>query len=90
MSAWIDQLADTLGEERLSDAESTRLLAAARDVAHRVERKTTPLAAFLLGAAVARSIASGADRSEAFGTALAFLEDALPEASGDRSSGSSG
>jgi hypothetical protein len=82
MGTWIDLLADTLGQERLSDGERTRLLAAARDVAHRVERKTTPLATYLLGSAVARSVAGGADRSAAFETALASLEDALP-GSGD-------
>ena len=48
MDAWIDRLAKALDEDPLTDAETTRLLGSARDVAHRVERKITPLAAFLL------------------------------------------
>ena len=65
MESWIDQLAEALGEEPLTGAETTLLLGAARDVAHRVERKVTPLAAFLLGAAAGRSMAAGAARGGA-------------------------
>lgn len=90
MQAWIDRLAETLGEERLTEAESTRLLAAAREVAHRVERKTTPLAAFLLGSAVGRTIASGAGRSDALDAALRGLESLLPQAPDDGSSNATG
>ena len=62
MSDWIDELAEALGVEALSSAETDRLLRVARDVAHRVERKDTPLAAFLLGMHVARRTASGTAR----------------------------
>jgi hypothetical protein len=62
------------------------LLDAARDVAHRVERKTTPLAAFLLGTAVGRAEGGGLDRPRAmegvFDTLARVLPDAPPEVSG--------
>lgn len=79
MDDWIDRLAAALGEEPLSQDETTRLLGVARDVAHRVERKVTPLAAFLLGSAVGRAVSAGAPRSEAIGDALETLGSALPE-----------
>ena len=52
MEAWIDQLAEALGEDTLSPQETAELLEAAREVAHRIERRITPLSAFLLGQAV--------------------------------------
>lgn len=80
MRDWIDRLADELGEEPLSDREVARVLGAARDVAHRVERKTTPLAAFLVGAAVGRRLAGDDERGVALEAALGTLEGLLPEA----------
>jgi hypothetical protein len=56
-------------------------LAVARDVAHSVERKVTPLSAFLLGAAVGRRTATGAARDQAMGDLLATLRGTLPPAS---------
>lgn len=79
MDDWIDQLAAALGEEPLSQDETTRLLGVARDVAHRVERKVTPLATFLLGWAVGRYVTGGTPRSEAIDAALETLHSALPE-----------
>jgi hypothetical protein len=79
MEDWIDQLAAALGEEPLSQEETNRLLGVARDVAHRVERKVTPLAAFLLGSAVGRNVSAGTPRSEAMAAALETLRSALPE-----------
>ncbi len=79
MDNWIDQLAAALGEEPLSQEEMNRLLGVARDVAHRGERKGTPLAAFLLGSAVGRNAAAGALRSEAMAAALETIRSALPE-----------
>ena len=92
MEDWIDQLAAALGEEPFSQEETNRLLGVARDVAHRVERKVTPLAAFLLGSAVGRNVSAGAPRSEAMAAALETLRSALPEdppegAAEDRSEG---
>ena len=78
MDAWIDRLAAALGQDPPTDAEATRLLGSARDVAHRVERKITPLAAFLLGAATGRRMAEGGSRKDALGSALGTLEGLLP------------
>jgi hypothetical protein len=80
MTEWIDGLAETLGIEPLSAPETERLLGAARDVAHRVERRITPLSTFLLGMAVAEGISKGTARHAAVDDALATLGRALPEA----------
>lgn len=71
MEAWLDGLADALGVERLSEEQIEQLLGIARDVAHGVERKATPLATFLLGAAAERA---------GFDEALAGLRGSLPPA----------
>ncbi|HEX6331795.1 MAG TPA: DUF6457 domain-containing protein [Actinomycetota bacterium] len=73
---WIDELAEALGEEPLSAEQTTRLLSSARAVAHRVERRVTPLAAFLLGVAVGRRTA--AERDLALAEVLEALEARLP------------
>ena len=78
MDDWIDELAEVLGEDHLTDEETDRLLRSSREVAHRVERKTTPLAAFLLGSAAGRRIAEGASRDEALSASLQTLESVLP------------
>lgn len=80
---WIDRLAEGLGVAPLSESETSRLLATAREVAHRVERKVTPLAAFQLGVAVGRSEAEGSGREMAFTRALEMLIHRLPEATTD-------
>jgi hypothetical protein len=53
---WTDDLADALGVDRLSEAEVNTLLDTARDIAHRVERKDTPVSTYLLGVAVAKGL----------------------------------
>ena len=78
MDNWIDELARSLGEEPLTSDEMTRLLDAAGDVAHRVERKMTPLSTFVLGCAVGRKLANGTARAEAFNDSLSRLESVLP------------
>jgi hypothetical protein len=78
MEDWIDRLAAALGEDPLSETETTRLLGVSREVAHRVERKITPLAAFLLGSATGRSVAGGVPRADALAAALDPLERLLP------------
>jgi hypothetical protein len=70
--AWIDDLATNLGEEPLSKQEISELLVVAREVAHRVERKITPLSTFVIGAAVAR-------RSQATGSDAAARATAMQE-----------
>jgi hypothetical protein len=78
MEDWIDRLAAALGEAPLSETETTRLLGVSREVAHRVERKITPLAAFLLGSATSRSVAGGVSRADALASALDTLGRLLP------------
>jgi hypothetical protein len=78
MKKWIDELARTLGEEPLTPAETTQLLDVARDVAHRVERKMTPIAAFMVGCAVGRELESGARRKETLSRTLGRIKAALP------------
>ena len=78
MQGWMERLAEALGEPGLSGTETNHLLGVARDVAHRVERKATPLATFLLGSAVGRGVASGMSREDALAEALTALERSLP------------
>ena len=78
MDNWLDELARAIGEEPLTSAETSRLLDAARDVAHRVERKMTPLSTFVMGCAVGRRLADGANRADTLGEILRQLEAALP------------
>jgi len=80
MSDWIDELASAFAVEPLTPGETTRLLKVAREVAHRVERKGTPLAAFLLGVDVASRITAGAAREQALEAAIATVERLLPPA----------
>jgi len=75
---WHEDLAGTFGVDPLGPQEVTDLLEAARDVAHGVERKVTPLATFLVGMAVERRIAQGASRSEALSGALAEVRGSIP------------
>ena len=90
MNAWIDRLAAALGQDPLTDAEATRLLGSARDVAHRVERKITPLAAFLLGSATGREMAGGITRRDALAAALATFDGLLPDEPPQGSNASAG
>jgi Domain of unknown function (DUF6457) len=78
MSEWIDELAEVLQVEALTTAETGHILRVARDVAHRVERKETPLAAFLLGMHVARRTADGTARDMALDDAIATTDALLP------------
>ena len=77
MEDWLQRLATEVGVDPLSDEQQEQLLEAARDVAHGVERKVTPLATFLVGAAMQRSIGHGRTQDEAFTQALAELRSTL-------------
>jgi Domain of unknown function (DUF6457) len=79
MEAWLDRLATTLGEEPPSAAETSEILTVARDVAHRVERKITPVSTYLVGIAVGRRLAGGSDGPEALRAAIGALRSVLPE-----------
>lgn len=75
---WIDELAEALGVEPLSEDEVERLLDVSRDVAHGVERKVTPLASFLLGMSVQSRMRDGDARAAAVDGAIQDLRAALP------------
>lgn len=83
MESWLDRLAVALDEEPLTAGEVTTLLDLARDVAHGVERKVTPLSTFLLGTAVGRRLAEGTVREDALGAKADSLRAVLPEAPTD-------
>jgi hypothetical protein len=83
MSEWIDDLATACGQGSLTDPETEELLRIAREVAHRVERKGTPLAAFLLGMHVAGRVANGAPRATALAEGIGVIERLLPPPSED-------
>jgi Domain of unknown function (DUF6457) len=78
MDDWLTTMATTLGVDPLDRRQTARLLDVARDVAHGVERKATPLATFLLGAAVQRRIGHGSTAGEAFDAAVTDLRSVLP------------
>jgi hypothetical protein len=78
MDNWIDELARTLGEEPLTADETARLLDTARDVAHRVERKFAPVSTFVMGCAVGRELAGGAEREQALSAALDRVAAVIP------------
>jgi len=73
MDDWLTRVAITLGVDPLDEGQIAELLDVARDVAHGVERKATPMATFLLGAAVQRRIGHGATSREAFQDAVVEL-----------------
>jgi hypothetical protein len=79
MSGWLDELAEALGVGALSGGETGRLLTTAREIAHRVERKDTPLATFLLGLATGRLVGDGTAREEAFRRSIEVVLARLPE-----------
>jgi Domain of unknown function (DUF6457) len=77
---WIEGFANELELEQLSKHEVDHLLTSARDVAHRIERKITPLAMYLVGVAVGRELANGRTRDEAIEDAIHTLLFRLPPA----------
>lgn len=75
---WIEGFANELELEQLSKHEVDHLLTSARDVAHRVERKITPLAMYLVGVAVGQQMANGKTRDDAIEDAIHTLLFRLP------------
>lgn len=78
--AWLDGFARSIGVEALEESEIESLLGVARDVAHGVERKVTPLATFLLGMSVQGAITAGTARRVALAAAIGELEGLIPDA----------
>jgi hypothetical protein len=74
---WVDRLAAELRLEPLSKHETDHLLSAAREVAHRVERKITPLAMYVVGLSVGRELADRT-RDDALEDAIHALLLRLP------------
>jgi hypothetical protein len=77
---WIEGLTNELELEQLSKHEVDHLLTSARDVAHRVERRATPLAMYLVGVAVGQQMANGRARDDALEDAIHTLLFRLPQA----------
>jgi hypothetical protein len=75
---WIDGFASELELEQLSQHEVDHLLDSSRDVAHRIERRATPLAMYLVGVAVGQQMANGRTRDEALEDAVHTLLLRLP------------
>ncbi len=74
---WVDRLAAELHLEALSVHEKEHLLSASREVAHRVERKATPLAMYVVGLAVGTEMAER-KRDDAIEDAIHALLLRLP------------
>jgi hypothetical protein len=74
---WVNALATELKLGSLSKHEADHLLTASREVAHRVERKATPLAMYVIGLAVGRDMADRA-RDDAIEDAIHALMLRLP------------
>jgi hypothetical protein len=74
---WVDRLAAELQLDALSVHENEHLLSAAREVAHRVERKATPLAMYVVGLSVGRQMAER-KRDDAIEDAIHALLLRLP------------
>jgi hypothetical protein len=87
---WLDRLAQTFELDAPTNQEIVAVLDAARDVAHGVERKITPVSTFLLGMNVERRVSAGASRQEALALALAALEATLPAGPDEEGSGEAG
>jgi Domain of unknown function (DUF6457) len=83
MAEWIDSLALALEVQPPTAEETKRLLAASREVAHRAERKATPLSTYMLGLCVGERVSHGADRGVAFEDAIQTMLGLLPEAAAD-------
>jgi uncharacterized protein DUF6457 len=75
---WLSRLAADLGEPPLTSRETGQVLKLAREVAHRVERKFAPLAAYLAGVHVGRRGAQGVSPDEALAEAVRTAAAILP------------
>jgi hypothetical protein len=74
---WVDRLAAELHLDALSAHENEHLLSASREVAHRIERKATPLAMYVLGLSVGGQMADR-KRDDAIEDAIHTLLLRLP------------
>ena len=79
---WVDRLAGELKLDALTKHERDHLLTASREVAHRVERKATPLAMYVIGLSVGQQMADRS-RDDAIEDAIHALLLRLPEETTD-------
>jgi uncharacterized protein DUF6457 len=79
---WVDRLAAELQLDPLSAHENEHVLNASREVAHRIERKATPLAMYVLGLSVGSQM-TDRKRDEAIEDAIHTLLLRLPPADED-------
>jgi hypothetical protein len=77
--AWIGLLARHLEEDALTPKELGQVLKLAREVAHGVERKLAPPAAYLAGIHAGRRLAEGRSRGEALAEAVEVALSLLPK-----------
>jgi Domain of unknown function (DUF6457) len=87
MDDWIDGFADRLGERRLDPKEAGAILKLAREVAHGVERRLAPLAAYVAGMYVGREATEGTSPVEALAEALDAARSRVPEGADDAPAG---
>jgi hypothetical protein len=87
---WLDRLAEAFELDAPTNQEIAAVLDAARDVAHGVERKITPVSTFLLGMDVERRVTAGASRDEALASAIGALRATLPAGPDEEGSGHAG
>ncbi len=87
---WLDRLAQTFELDEPTNEEIAAVLDAARDVAHGVERRITPVSTFLLGRNVERLVTAGASRDEALATSIRALRATLPPRPAEEGSGDAG
>ena len=87
---WLDRLAQALELDGPTNEEIAAVLDAARDVAHGVERRITPVSTFLLGIHVERRVAAGASREDALASSIAMLRATLPTGPAEEGSGHAG
>jgi hypothetical protein len=79
---WLDELAGALDVEAPTPGETAHVLDLSREVAHRVERRVTPVSTFLLGLAVQRRLAEGLGREAALAAAINDARSVLPAETG--------
>jgi aryl-alcohol dehydrogenase-like predicted oxidoreductase len=87
---WLDRLAQALELNAPTNEEVAAVLEAARDVAHGVERRITPVSTFLLGRHVEHLVAAGTSREEALASSIEALRATLPTGPAEEGSGQAG
>jgi hypothetical protein len=86
----IDRLAQALAVDAPTPEETAAILQVARDVAHTVERRITPVSTYLLGLNVQRRVTGGATRSDALEAAVSELRAAIPAGRSEEAPGPTG